>query len=209
MKKRLLALSMILAMSLAAVACGQDDDAQMMSNPASITEEADDVEDTVDTTEAEDVTGAADAESDVTDDAAATDEVTDESEDITDNAGVTEIWCGYLMASNKDQSGEPDEYGMIQAIIYDGGFDGDTFTVYGTLNFKNDPDQDPIGMVPGDKNSFKVDDNTQYQLVGGEGGPEIITKDEFAQHFADCLDTGLYFEVQLVDGVATVVLISS
>ena len=54
---------------------------------------------------------------------------------------------GIKLCQNKELSGEPDEYGVIRAIIYDAHLDGDTFTLEGTLNFKNDMSQDPIGKL--------------------------------------------------------------
>ncbi|CBK75900.1 hypothetical protein CIY_34590 [Butyrivibrio fibrisolvens 16/4] len=188
MKKRIMVLSMIFCMGLATIACGKEESAPETS------EAVESVEQSVDDTASEETTESSE-------------EVTEDEED--EEATNTTVWCGYLEASNKELSGEPDEYGVIRAIIYDAHLDGDTFTLEGTLNFKNVMSQDPIGMVPGDVNTFKVDENTKYLLHGGEAGPEEKTREEFEEIFKGLLDSGLFFEVELENGVAKTVNIRS
>jgi hypothetical protein len=183
MKKRIMVLSMIFCMGLATIACGKEESAPETSEAVESVEQS--VEETV------------------------SEETTEDVEEDSEATAQTEVWCGYLEASNKELSGEPDEYGVIRAIIYDAHLDGDTFTLEGTLNFKNDMSQDPIGMVPGDVNTFKVDENTKYLLYGGEAGPEEKTREEFEEIFKGLLDSGLFFEVEIENGVAKTVNIRS
>ena len=63
--------------------------------------------------------------------------------------------------------------------------------------------------MPEDVNTFKVDKNTKYQMVGGELGTVDVSREEFEINFKACLDSGLYFEVEIVDGVATTIQICS
>lgn len=191
MKKKLLTIMMIGCMALVGVACGKE------NTVSDVTAENE-------TVTAEDTT--ADVEEAGNEDSSE-EAVTEESEESEES--MSEVWCGYLQSSMKDESGEPDEYGTIRPIIYDGGLEDDTFTVVGTLNFKNYLDQDPVGMLSGDVNTFKVDENTQYQMCGGEVGPDNVTKEEFSEYFESLLDSGLYFQVEIENGVAKIIQICS
>lgn len=111
---------------------------------------------------------------------------------------------GYLRASDKDSAGEPDESGVLQAIIYEAYIEDDIFTVKGVTNFRNDKAQDPVGMNDVDEAAFIITDQTVFQMVGGEDGPEDVTKEEFAQYLKDCADSGLLLDIQ-VTGAQVVV----
>ena len=111
---------------------------------------------------------------------------------------------GYLRASDKDSAGEPDESGVLQAIIYEAYIEDDILTVKGVTNFRNDKAQDPVGMNDGDEAAFIITDQTIFQMVGGEDGPEDVTKEEFAQYLKDCADSGLLLDIQ-VNGAQVVV----
>ncbi len=111
---------------------------------------------------------------------------------------------GYLRASDKDSAGEPDEYGVLQAIIYEAYIENDQLTVKGVTNFRNDKAQDPVAVNDVDEVSFIITDQTVFQMVGGELGPEDVTKEDFAQYLKDCADTGLLLDIQ-VSGAQVVV----
>ena len=111
---------------------------------------------------------------------------------------------GYLRASDKDSAGEPDESGVLQAIIYEAYIEDDILTVKGVTNFRNDKAQDLVGMNDGDEAAFIITDQTIFQMVGGEDGPEDVTKEEFAQYLKDCADSGLLLDIQ-VTGAQVVV----
>ncbi len=111
---------------------------------------------------------------------------------------------GYLLASNKDSAGEPDENGVLQAIIYEAYIEDDFLTIKGVTNFRNEESQDPVGMNEGDEAGFIITDQTVFQMVGGDIGPEVVTKEEFAQYLKDCADTGLLLDIQ-VNGAQVVV----
>lgn len=111
---------------------------------------------------------------------------------------------GYLRASDKDNAGEPDENGILQAIIYEAYIEDDLLTVKGVTNFRNDKAQDPVGMNDVEEVSFIITDQTVFQMIGGEDGPEDVTKEDFAQYLKDCADTGLLLDIQ-VEGAKVVV----
>ena len=75
---------------------------------------------------------------------------------------------GYLRASDKDSAGEPDESGVLQAIIYEAYIEDDILTVKGVTNFRNDKAQDPVGMNDADEAAFIITDQTVFQMVGGD-----------------------------------------
>ncbi len=116
---------------------------------------------------------------------------------------------GYLRASDKDSAGEPDEYGVLQAIIYDAYIEDDCLTVKGVTNFRNHKAQDPVGMNDVDEVAFIITDQTVFQMVGGEGGPDDVTKEEFAQYLKDCADSGLLLDIQVEGAKVAVAQICS
>ncbi len=111
---------------------------------------------------------------------------------------------GYLKASDKDSAGKPDENGILQAIIYEAYIEDDFLTIKGVANFRNDKAQDPVGTNDVDEAGYIITDQTVFQMVGGDNGPEDVTKEDFAQHLKDCADTGLLLDIQ-VDGAKVVV----
>ena len=130
------------------------------------------------------------------------------SEPVEDNAEKV-IWDGTLLASDKENSGQADEFGLVHYIIHDGSVDGDTFTVYGSMCVVNPSTRQTESVLDGDTHTFKVNKNTVYQLGGGEMGPQEVSQEEFMEVFFDCLNSGIGFRVELEDGVATTVEIYS
>ncbi len=116
---------------------------------------------------------------------------------------------GYLRASDKDSAGEPDEYGVLQAIIYEAYIEDDLLTVKGVTNFRNEKDQDPVGMNDVEEVSFIITDQTVFQMLGGDVGPENVTKEEFAQYLKDLSDTGLLLDIQVYGAQVAVAQICS
>ena len=116
---------------------------------------------------------------------------------------------GYLLASDKDKIGTTDENGLLYTVIYAGAF-GDTFmNVSGSMSYKNSPDQDTVSVSDDVLHAFVIDENTQFQMLGGEDGPEEVTLEEFCENFNNCLESGLYFEATVSGGVCTLVTIAS
>lgn len=137
-----------------------------------------------------------------------------ETPDSVDNEEAEEddgtYWLsGYLKSSEKDKSGEPDEYGVIQPIIYVAKIDGDSLIIEGTTNFRNEESQDPVGMGPGDYAEFIITDETVFQMVGGEYGPETVTKEEFAGYLESCADSGILLDLKITGAKVTIAKIRS
>ncbi len=185
MKKKLLVMIMVSSMALQVVGCGASD--------AANTETA-----TATGVSVEPIESVAEA-----DPVAETEAPEEHFTEALDDDGT--YWVsGYLRASDKSKAGEPDEYGVLQAVIYEADIEDDVLTIKGVTNFRNDKDQDPVAMNDVEEAAFIVTDQTVFQMVGGEEGPEDVTKEVFAQYLKDLADTGLLLDIQ-VNGAQVVV----
>ncbi|RKM56443.1 hypothetical protein D6853_06555 [Butyrivibrio sp. X503] len=124
------------------------------------------------------------------------------SSDIADGT-----WSAYLDNTRKDDAGKVGEAGEPMSIIYDGGVEGDVLNVVGVLG----PDPyDPTGFTADGSHALKLTDSTEFVMSGGDTGPETVTKDEFGEHFKNCLGSGgLGFEVVIEGGAVKKVTISA
>ena len=127
----------------------------------------------------------------------------DAVETITDG-----IYSSYLIASKKDEAGVPDETGAQQKIVYASELSDDVFCIAGSYGYRQNASQDVISVSEDGIFSFAVDKNTNYELQGGDGGPEVQTADEFKKQLADLADSELYLEITVENGVATNIAIS-
>ncbi|MBQ4219920.1 MAG: hypothetical protein II666_10255 [Butyrivibrio sp.] len=127
----------------------------------------------------------------------------DAIETITDG-----IYSSYLIASKKDEAGVPDETGAQQKIVYASELSDDVFCIAGSYGYRQNASQDVISVSEDGIFSFAVDKNTNYELQGGDAGPEVQTADEFKKQLADLADSELYLEITVENGVATNIAIS-
>jgi hypothetical protein len=116
---------------------------------------------------------------------------------------------GNLQSSKKSESGKPDQSGVLQAIIYEAGINGDSLRIVGTTNFRNFMDQDVVGVNPEEVIELKLTESTTYLCMGGEDGSQEMTKEEFAQTLQSCLDSGLLLDIQVSNGEAAVIMLCS
>ncbi len=141
----------------------------------------------------------------------ATAETSQSTTDETSQSAASDIsdgkWSAYLDSSRKDVAGKVGEAGEPQAIIYDGGVEGDQLTIVGVL--APDP-YDPTGYTQDGAHVLKLDDSTSYIMSGGDEGPETVTKEEFGGYFKNCLNSGgLAFDIEVQGGVVKEVKISA
>ena len=127
----------------------------------------------------------------------------DAVETITDG-----IYSSYLIASKKDEAGVPDETGAQQKIVYTSELSDDVFCIAGSYGYRQNASQDVISVSEDGIFSFAVDKNTNYELQGGDAGPEVQTADEFKKQLANLADSELYLEITVENGVATNIAIS-
>ncbi len=111
-----------------------------------------------------------------------------------------------LMAKLK---GEPEEY--IPASAYDYKIEDDKFVLSGSIEyFENPEDYQDAEEIKNEKDhKFVIDDNTEFQAVGGMAPAQKFTREEFLKYLEECKDSGLALIIFVEDGVATTVSISS
>ena len=168
--------------------------------------------------------GAAKTDSANTDSAATeavSEEATDDTEEVADDTspadyGVPEaaettdgIYSTYLRASDRDLIGKLDDDDMLYVIAYDTSAEGNKLLVFGSMNYKNVREQDPISVSDDEKHVFDVTDDTEFSLSGGVEDPRIVTADEFAKQLQEQSDSGLYLELEVSGGVVVKAMIAS
>ncbi len=207
MKKRNIVFVAALCAGMILSACGakETEEATLFESAEAVTEAA---QETVETQ-------AQDAAQDVQDVQAGEAEQTEGSEsgnapaDAADYSTTTGLCGASLKASDKDQAGQFNEWGTLNTIVYEASLEGDFIIAKGTMDYRNEAGQDSITVSEDTTHVFKVDDNTVYEMRGGEDGADVISKEEFAEYLTSLIDTGLFFEVELNEGVVTTASISS
>ena len=106
----------------------------------------------------------------------------------------------FLQASDRDKIDTTNDYGVFYRVVYKATLEGDELTAYGSMDYRNFKDQDPITISSDVTHVFKVDDNTVY-MKGGEEGTDTVSKEEFAGYLDSRKDSGMYFEVEISGGV--------
>ena len=119
------------------------------------------------------------------------------------------FYGAYLMASDRDKIDTADEWGVMNKIVYKATLKDDKLTACGSMDYRNSRDQDSITVSSDLTHVFTVDDNTAYQMLGGEDGPEVVSKEEFAGYLESLIDTGLFLEIEVNGGVVASASISS
>ena len=110
--------------------------------------------------------------------------------------------ASFLPASNREQIDTTNDYGVLYRVVYQASLEGDELTACGSMDYRNFKDQDPITITSDQTHIFKVDDNTVYRMIGDESGTNTVTKEEFAGLLDKLKDSGMYFEVEISNGVA-------
>lgn len=193
MKKKTLGVILTLAMCLSLVACGAkngDDNVTTNTDAESLFEPIDDSN-------------------------AAQDK---NSEDQTLSATLPEgvefntadgFYAGTLQSSGKDKIGAANEYGSLYTIIYQAQIIDNNLVIYGNFGYRNFQDQDTVSVSDNGIYAFTITDDTTFQMVGGEEGPEIVSKEDFNNYLSQLIDSQLYFEIEIADNHAITVSISS
>lgn len=111
-----------------------------------------------------------------------------------------------LMAKLK---GEPDEY--LETSVYAYKIEEDKFVVSGAFDLYEEPGN--IDKVEHFENmedhKFIINDETEFQAVGGTAPAEKFTREEFLGYLEKCKDSGLALIIMVENGVAKTVSISS
>ncbi|MCR5403166.1 MAG: hypothetical protein K6E91_05005 [Butyrivibrio sp.] len=115
----------------------------------------------------------------------------------------------YLQASDKDKIDTTNEAGVLYKVVYDAAIDGDDLIIYGAMDYRNDKGQDSMTVSSDLKHIFKVTDETVYQMVGGEAGAEAVSKEDFSEYLKNLIDSGLFLDIEVKDGVVVSASINS
>ena len=115
----------------------------------------------------------------------------------------------FLLSSDRDKIDTTDEYGVFYRVVYQTSLEGDELTACGSMDYRNDKDQDPITITSDETHIFKVDDSTVYVMDGAESGRNEVSKEEFADLLNNLKDSGVFFEVEISGGVVKTATIIS
>ena len=192
MKKNTLGVILTLALGISLVACGskkENADVTANTETGSIFEPVDDS-------------------------AAAQDKDTDKDTSASLPEGIEfntadGFYSGTLQSSGKDKIGAANEYGSLYTIIYQAQIIDNNLVIYGNFGYRNFQDQDIVSVSDNGIYAFTITDDTTFQMVGGEEGPEIVSKEDFNNYLSQLIDSQLYFEIEIADNHAITVSISS
>lgn len=106
----------------------------------------------------------------------------------------------FLIASDRDLIDTTNDYGVFYRVVYEASLENDELRACGSMDFRNFKGQDSITISSDLTHVFKVDDNTVY-MKGTETGDETISREEFAELLDTRKDSGMFFEVEISDGV--------
>ncbi len=204
MKKRNIVFVAALCAGMILSACGakETEEASMFESAEAVTEAAQETVETEAQNAAKDVQEVQAGETEGS-------ESVDAPADAADYSTTTGLCGASLKASDKDKAGQFNEWGVLNTIVYEASLEGDSIIAKGTMDYRNEAGQDSITVSEDTTHVFKVDENTVYEMRGGEDGAEVISKEEFAEYLTSLIDTGLFFEVELNEGVVTTASISS
>ena len=108
----------------------------------------------------------------------------------------------FLLSSQKDKIDTTNDYGEFYRVIYKASIEGDKLIACGSMDYRNSKDQDPVSISSDVTHVFKTEANTVY-LMGTEEGDETVSKEEFAEYLDIRKDSGMFFGVEIKDGVVT------
>ena len=106
----------------------------------------------------------------------------------------------FLIASDRDLIDTTNDYGVFYKVVYEASLENDELRACGSMDYRNFKGQDSITISSDLTHVFKVDDNTVY-MKGTETGDETISREEFAELLDTRKDSGMFFEVEIGDGV--------
>ena len=106
----------------------------------------------------------------------------------------------FLLASDRELIDTANDYGVFYRVVYEASLEDDELRACGSMDYRNFKDQDSITISTDLTHVFKVDDNTVYRK-GTEVGDQTITKEEFAELLEIRKNSGMFFEVEISNGV--------
>ncbi|MBR3629110.1 MAG: hypothetical protein IKN55_01365 [Oscillospiraceae bacterium] len=106
----------------------------------------------------------------------------------------------FLLASDRELIDTTNDYGVFYRVVYEASLEDNELRACGSMDYRNSKDQDSITISSDLTHVFIVDDNTVYRK-GTEVGDQTITKEEFAELLEIRKNSGMFFEVEISNGV--------
>ena len=106
----------------------------------------------------------------------------------------------FLLASDRELIDTTNDYGVFYRVVYEASLEDNELRACGSMYYRNSKDQDSITISSDLTHVFIVDDNTVYRK-GTEVGDQTITKEEFAELLEIRKNSGMFFEVEISNGV--------
>lgn len=128
---------------------------------------------------------------------------TEEDKNLHDKDGK------YVTTLMAKLQGEPDEY--LETSAYASNIEEDKLIVSGSFDLYANPENyDEVEHFENlEDHKFVINDQTEFQAVGGTAPAEKFTREEFLDYIEKVKDSGLALIIMVENGVATTVSISS
>ena len=128
---------------------------------------------------------------------------TEEDKNLHDKDGK------YVTTLMAKLQGEPDEY--LETSAYASNIEDDKLIVSGSFDLYANPENyDEVEHFENlEDHKFVINDQTEFQAVGGTAPAEKFTREEFLDYIEKVKDSGLALIIMVENGVATTVSISS
>jgi len=131
---------------------------------------------------------------------------TSEGEEDMDYQDQDGVYFSNLVAS---KGGERDS-DMGLATISSIKIEEDTLIVEGTMDYREDPNSEESPKELEKKTyKFKFNSDSKFQAVGGLAEPEIFTPAESIEYYQGITDSGLGLNIEVKDGIASIVSFAS
>lgn len=128
---------------------------------------------------------------------------TEEDKNLHDKDGK------YVTTLMAKLQGEPDEY--LETSAYASNIEDDKLIVSGSFDLYANPENyDEVEHFENlEDHKFVINDQTEFQAVGGTAPAEKFTREEFLDYIEKVKDSGLALIIMVENGVVTTVSISS
>ncbi len=118
-------------------------------------------------------------------------------------------YYGGLYSDGKDRIGVEDEWGNLPCIVYNVRIEENKLVVSGSMSYSATHDYENAETSDDMEHTFVFDDNTDFKWIKGPEDNEHYTAEEYVSGLEDLKDTGLGLTIEVENGVATEVSVSS
>jgi len=111
------------------------------------------------------------------------------------------IYTAILLSTGQNRAGNPDEDGVVLCIAYDVALTDSELLMTGVYGYSSAPGEEIESNSDDGSYSFKIDENTQFTMEGGES-PMSVPLTNYKQIMASCVDSESTLEITVEGGVA-------